>query len=169
MTWAKTLKVFVQTRSQSWLKRQVYGWPMAGSDRSWQRVFDVSGDEAGGLGNVFFGIEGGAEESFVGLPQSRRAGAVIEAFQSDNPDLFDEVVDSDSFYWGEEPWIRASLGGPGVRQGWMYQEWAKPEGRIHFAGDWTTCKRGWTEGAIISGIRAARQIDPSASWATLVA
>ncbi len=86
---------------------------MAGSDRSWQRVFDVSGDEAGGLGNVFFGIEGGAEESFVGLPQSRRAGAVIEAFQSDNPDLFDEVVDSDSFYWGESPGFARHLGGLG--------------------------------------------------------
>lgn len=168
MTWAKTLKVFVQTRTPSWMKRKVYGWPMVGSDRSWQRAFDVSDNQAaGGLGTVFFSLEGGSEESFVALPKSRRATAVIEAFQTDNPDLFDEVVASESFYWGDEPWIRASLGGPGVRQGWMYPEWAKPEGRIHFAGDWTTCKRGWTEGAIISGIRAARQIDPAASWESL--
>lgn len=40
-------------------------------------------------------------------------------------------------------------------------EWAKPEGRIHFVGDFTTMKTGWVEGAIESGLRAARQIDPA--------
>jgi hypothetical protein len=45
--------------------------------------------------------------------------------------------------------------------GWMIKEWTAPEGRIHFAGDFTTLKTGWVEGAIESGLRAARQIDPS--------
>lgn len=45
---------------------------------------------------------------------------------------------------------------------WMIDEWTKPSGRIHFAGDFTTMKTGWVEGAIESGLRAARQIDPSA-------
>ena len=35
-------------------------------------------------------------------------------------------------------------------------EWAKPEGRIHFVVDFTTMKTGWVEGAIESGLRAAR-------------
>jgi len=43
----------------------------------------------------------------------------------------------------------------------MIAEWTKPEGRIHFAGDFTM-KSGWVEGAIESGLRAARQIDPEA-------
>jgi uncharacterized protein with NAD-binding domain and iron-sulfur cluster len=44
----------------------------------------------------------------------------------------------------------------------MIDEWTQPEGKIHFAGDFTTMKSGWVEGAIESGLRAARQIDPSA-------
>jgi monoamine oxidase len=44
----------------------------------------------------------------------------------------------------------------------MIDEWTRPEGRIHFAGDWTTMKSGWVEGAIESGLRAARQVDPQA-------
>ena len=44
----------------------------------------------------------------------------------------------------------------------MIQEWQIPEGRLHFAGDFTTLKSGWVEGAIESGLRAARQIDPGA-------
>jgi monoamine oxidase/UDP-galactopyranose mutase len=43
----------------------------------------------------------------------------------------------------------------------MINEWAKPEGRLHFAGDFTTMKSGWLEGAIESGLRAARAIDSS--------
>jgi hypothetical protein len=42
----------------------------------------------------------------------------------------------------------------------MIKEWTTPEGHIHFAGDFTTLKTGWVEGAIESGLRAARQIDP---------
>jgi monoamine oxidase len=44
----------------------------------------------------------------------------------------------------------------------MIDEWTKAEGHIHFAGDFTTLKSGWVEGAIESGLRAARQIDPAA-------
>ena len=43
----------------------------------------------------------------------------------------------------------------------MISECEQPDGRIYFAGDFTTFKSGWVEGAIESGLRAARQIDPS--------
>ncbi len=44
----------------------------------------------------------------------------------------------------------------------MIEEWTRPEDHLHFAGDWTTMKSGWVEGAIESGLRAARKIDPAA-------
>jgi monoamine oxidase/UDP-galactopyranose mutase len=44
----------------------------------------------------------------------------------------------------------------------MINEWNKPEGRIHFAGDFTTLKSGWVEGALESGMRAAKAIDQAA-------
>jgi monoamine oxidase/UDP-galactopyranose mutase len=44
----------------------------------------------------------------------------------------------------------------------MIEEWTRPEDRLHFAGDFTTMKSGWVEGAIESGLRAARQIDSAA-------
>jgi len=87
---------------------------------------------------------------------------VVDRFRKDMPDLFDEVVTVQEFAWSEQPWIRGSFGGPPVGGAWMIAEWTKPEGRIHFAGDFTTMKSGWVEGAIESGLRAARQIDPEA-------
>jgi monoamine oxidase len=72
------------------------------------------------------------------------------------------VVTLRSFAWSEQPWIRGSFGSPPINGAWMIQEWTRPEGAIHFAGDFTTMKSGWVEGAIESGLRAARQIDPRA-------
>ena len=95
-------------------------------------------------------------------PRDTRAREIVDAFRADMPDLFDEVITVQDFAWSEQPWIRASFGGPPVGGGWMIAEWTRPEDRVHFAGDFTTMKSGWVEGAIESGLRAARQIDPGA-------
>ena len=162
MAWGNTVKVIAQTRTPAWLARGVHGWPMAGGDRSWERVIDITGNEPGGHGNAFFYLNEKNAATLLGRPRATRAREVVAAFESDMPDLFDEVIAVDEFAWPEQPWIRASFGGPPVGGAWMIAEWTRPEDRIHFAGDFTTMKSGWVEGAIESGLRAARQIDPAA-------
>ena len=162
MEWDKTVKVIVQTRTPAWLAKGIHGWPMAGSDQPWERVIDITGNEPGGYGNVFFYLNGANAERHLARPRETRARDTVELFRKDMPDLFDELVTVQDFAWPEQPWIRASFGGPPVGGAWMIDEWTKPEGRIHFAGDFTTMKSGWVEGAIESGLRAARQIDPAA-------
>lgn len=162
MEWDKTIKIIAKTRSPSWLTRNVRGWPMAGGDRPWERVIDITGNEPGGFGSVFFYLNGTNADAVLARPKAERPATVLEEFQRDMPDLFDEVISTDSFAWSEQPWIRGSFGGPPLGGGWMVREWKVPEGRIHLAGDFTTLKSGWVEGAIESGLRAARQIDPDA-------
>ncbi len=162
MAWGDTVKVIVQTKTPAWLAKGVHGWPMAGSDRPWERVIDITGNERGGFGNVFFFLNGGNAAAVLKRPRETRAQEIVDQFHEDMPDLFDEVVTVEDYAWSEQPWIRAALGSPPVGGAWMIGEWAKPEGCIHFAGDFTTSKSGWVEGAIESGLRAARQIDPSA-------
>jgi monoamine oxidase/UDP-galactopyranose mutase len=136
---------------------------MAGGDRSWERVIDITGNEPGGQGNAFFYLNGDNAAAVLSRPRATRAHEVVAAFEADLPGLFDELLEVRDFAWSEQPWIRASFGGPPVGGGWMIAEWTRPEDRIHFAGDFTTLKGGWVEGAIESGLRAARQIDPGAS------
>lgn len=163
MEWDKTVKVVVQTRSPSWLAKGVRGWPMAGGDRPWERFIDITGNESGGHGNGFFYLNGSNAEAVLSRPVAERAPSIIEQFRTDMPDLFDGVVTQTSVAWSEQPWIQGSFGNEPVGGGWMINEWRRPEGRIHFAGDWTTLKSGWVEGAIESGLRAARQINPLAA------
>lgn len=162
MEWDATVKVIAQTKTPAWLAKGIHGWPMAGSDRPWERVIDITGNEPGGFGNTFFYLNGVNAAAILKRPRETRAQEVVDQFREDLPDLFDEVVTVQDFAWTEQPWIRGSFGGPPVGGAWMIAEWTKPEGRIHFAGDFTTMKSGWVEGAIESGLRAARQIDPAA-------
>ena len=162
MEWDQTVKVIVQTKTPAWLKKGVQGWPMAGSDQPWERVIDITGNDGSGHGNAFFYLNNANAERVLARPRETRAQEVVDLFQKDMPDLFDEVLTVQDFAWSEQPWVRGSFGGLPVGGAWMIEEWAKPEGRIHFAGDFTTMKTGWVEGAIESGLRAARQIDPSA-------
>jgi len=144
------------------LKKGLRGWPMAGGDRPWERGIDITGNEPGGHGNVFFYLNGLNAEALLSRPRETRATEVVDEFQNDMPDIFDEVLLIRDFAWTEQPWIKASFGSPPLGGGWMVGEWAKPEDRIYFAGDFTTLKSGWVEGAIESGLRAARQIDNEA-------
>jgi monoamine oxidase len=160
--WSNTVKVVVQTQSPTWLAKGVHGWPMAGSDRPWERVIDITGNEPGGYGNLFFYLNDRNAEAYLKRPRESRGREIVEMFQSDLPGLIEDVVTIKDIAWSEQPWIRASFGGPPLAGSWMIQEWTQPEGRLHFAGDFTTMKTGWVEGAIESGLRAARQIDPAA-------
>jgi monoamine oxidase len=162
MEWDNTVKVVVQTQTASWLAKGVHGWPMAGGDRPWERFIDITGNEPGGHGNGFFYLNGANAKAILARAVPDRAASVIEQFRADMPDLFDRVITQTQIAWSEQPWIEASFGNEPVGCGWMIREWARPEGRIHFAGDFTTLKSGWVEGAIESGLRAARQIDPTA-------
>ena len=162
MTWEQTVKVIVQTRTPSWLRLNIHGWPMIGGDRPWERIIDITGNEPGGRGNIFFYLNGDRAKAVLARPRATRAQELVDAFRAEVPDVIDETTFVGDFAWGEQPWIRGSFGGTPLGGGWMLREAAQPEGRIHFAGDWTTLKTGWVEGAIESGLRAARQIEPAA-------
>lgn len=163
LEWAPVVKVYVQTKAPVWLDRGIHGWPMAASDRPWERIVDISGNEAGGNGNVFFYLTGRNAEAYLREDKQRRPMEMLNKFRSDHPGILEDVIALGEFSWPDQPWIKAAFANLPVGAGWMIEEWKRPEGRIHFAGDFTTLKSGWVEGAIESGLRAARQIDPEVS------
>lgn len=162
LEWVPVVKVYVQTKSAPWVAQGIRGWPMSASDRPWERVIDITGNEPGGRGNVFFYLTGKNAEAYLARPKATRMNELIAQFMNDFPGVFDEVITAGEFSWPDQPWIKAAFANLPLGGGWMIQEWQIPEGRLHFAGDFTTLKSGWVEGAIESGLRAARQIDPGA-------
>ena len=61
--------------------------------------------------------------------------------------------------WDRDPWARGGYAwyAPGQIVSFM-PDLARPDGRLHFAGDHTSLGPGWIEGAIASGERVAAEI-----------
>lgn len=63
------------------------------------------------------------------------------------------------YAWDLDPWARGDYAWfrPGQMAAFL-PHLAAPAGRIHFAGDQTSARPGWMQGALDSGIRAAREV-----------
>jgi len=183
MKWIDNFKGVIQTQTNAWLKQGNIGWPVATTDQAWNRVIDITGNEKGGHGNVFFYVyrpEKLAQLKAITSADKitartelllkqfndslNTAGSTTTPRLTNNLIDINQVITKDSIMWADAedvPWIKAALG-VGVKP-WMRDEWSVPEGRIHFAGDFTSYKSGWVEGALESGLRAAAEINPQAT------
>lgn len=74
----------------------------------------------------------------------------------------DYFIQGISWFWDEVPFAmgEAAMFAPGQLSE-LQAYVANPVGNLHFAGDWTTLRHAWIEGAIESGIRVALEIDPT--------
>jgi monoamine oxidase len=62
--------------------------------------------------------------------------------------------------WDHDPWARGAYPAFTADQFLSVPELGRAEGRLHFAGEHTSAYSAWMEGALRSGNRAAREIDP---------
>jgi monoamine oxidase len=76
-----------------------------------------------------------------------------------HPQIRDEYEVGASHAWYGDRWARGAfaLFEPG-QQSRLQEDIVKPEGRIHFAGEHCSLYHAWIQGALESGIRAARAI-----------
>ncbi len=187
MQWLDGFKGVIQTLNPTWVTQGNYGWPMAATDQKWNRVMDITGNQTGGYGNAFFYVY--TEPKLAQLKALTGANKITArtdllltqfndtlnySLNSGTPGLTNNLIDitqvrtKDSIMWSGDPgetavpWIKAALSA-GAKP-WMRDEWSTPDGQIHFAGDFTSFKSGWVEGAIESGLRAATEINSRATY-----
>ena len=72
-----------------------------------------------------------------------------------------------SYAWDDDPWARGDYAwfAPGEMRAFL-PHLARPEGRVHFAGDHTSAQPGWLQGALASGIRAADEVHTAVATST---
>ncbi|HEX8903220.1 MAG TPA: FAD-dependent oxidoreductase, partial [Longimicrobiaceae bacterium] len=71
-----------------------------------------------------------------------------------------------SYCWDADRWAIGDYAwfAPGEMRAFL-PHLARPEGRIHFAGDHTSAWPGWMQGALDSGFRSAEEVHAAAKEA----
>ncbi|GAB3079676.1 flavin monoamine oxidase family protein [Pedococcus soli] len=96
------------------------------------------------------------------LGPDERISLAIKDVAKIHPQIVDEVEGGASHVWQNDPWAGGAfaLFEPGQETA-LHDDIVSAHGRIHFAGEHASVHHAWIEGAIESGLRAARAIDGS--------
>lgn len=121
---------------------------------------------------------GGPEERIVlqsvviGSPATRLAARsevellelTLRHMEKVHPKIRDYYEGGTVKVWSDDPYTRAAFSWPGPGDMTQHLEpLQRPHGRIHFAGEHTSILCAMMEGALRSGIRAAREVDDAAT------
>lgn len=152
-------RVVVQTRTRFWLDQGLSGQVL--TDLPIMSLFERTPLRHDGRRGLL--------DAFIGGPQARRVTALAEAervpwtveqMAEVLPGLRESSEGGIAKCWDEDPWARGAYAW--FRPGEMYSlrpAIARPEGRLHFAGEHASSQPGWMQGALESGYRAAREVN----------
>ncbi|HEY7294483.1 MAG TPA: flavin monoamine oxidase family protein [Dehalococcoidia bacterium] len=98
-------------------------------------------------------------ERWGSLPPLRRIGEAVRQLACIHPQAAEEVEAGTSVIWHEDRFAGGAFAffEPG-QETRLHAHIVAPEGRIHFAGEHTSLKHAWIEGAVESGLRAALEV-----------
>jgi monoamine oxidase len=93
------------------------------------------------------------------LSETDRAEQAIRDMDEVHPGLRTNLEGLVIKSWAEDPWQQGAYTVYSVGQLEWFPEICRPEGRIWFAGEHASPWPGWMQGALVSGIKAAREIN----------
>ncbi len=149
-------RVYLQTQRRFWLDRGETGW--AATDDPMD-IWDYTRDQPGRRGILGAYLSGRIAETVTTLTPRGRERFVLERMERAHPGVTAHFELGTSHSWIEDPWARGAAAE--FRPGQMSRYYAAlraPEGRIYFAGEYTSPWSGWMNGALESGERIAAEV-----------
>ena len=149
-------RVYLQARRRFWLERGESGW--GGTDDPMD-IWDYTRDQPGHRGILGAYLSGRIAEAVTALDPAKRGPWIRERMEHAHPGITEHFETAASYSWIDDPWARGAgvefHPGQLTRYGHVLRA---PEGRIHFAGEYTSAWSSWMNGALESGERAAAEI-----------
>jgi len=158
LPYTSVARVYLQTRKRFWLDAGLTG--TAFTDLPIMSIYDSTFNQPGARGIL---------EAYMGGPQARRATTMkegervsftLEQVEKIHPAVRENFEGAASKCWDADEWARGGYAWfrPGQLTS-LAPHIARPEGRIHFAGEHASAWPGWMQGALESGNRAAREVN----------
>jgi len=154
-------RVEIQTRRRFWEDRGENGF--ATVDRPLE-IWSPTWDQPGRRGILQAYVYEDLARETCGLDEEGRLRFCMEAIERAHPGLSEEIEGGVAKCWDEDPFARGAftLFMPGQLSGGIARVMARPEGRVHFAGEHVSPYPGWMQGALYAGQRAAEEINGAA-------
>jgi len=151
------VRVFLQARQRFWLNEGLNG--AATTDLPVMTAYDKNFYQPGTRGMLEAYVAGAAARKLTAMSADERFNFTIDQIQMIHPAIREHLEGGSSICWDDERWSRGAYAWfrPGEMTA-MLPHIAKPEGRIHFAGDHTSPSPGWMNGALQSGNRVAQEV-----------
>lgn len=149
-------RVFVQSAQRFWSAAGENGW----AETDWpEEVWHPTWDTPVTAGVLLSYVRGDRAVELDLLDETARVQRVLEHWEEVFPGAMDQAEAWASHSWALDPWSKGAWAAPTSSQdAELGAHLGRPEGRIHFAGEHASSARGWMQGAISSGLRAAREI-----------
>jgi monoamine oxidase len=152
-------RVFVRMSTRFWEEEGLNGWAVTDwPEELWHPTWDLTGPE----GVLLTYVRGDRALELDALDEPSARAYLLEHWEEVFPGVSAHAGASVRHSWGSDPWSLAAWASPTSSQhAALSSEIGRVEGRIHFAGEHASADRGWMQGALASGLRAAREIHQS--------
>ncbi len=156
-------KIFLQSRSRFWDRAGLNGF--ATTDFPISQVWDATCTQPGTRGILQAFPLSVHSRRVTQMPERERIRFALEQVTAIFPAMREDFEGGVSTCWDEDEWARGASAfyRPGQMTS-LLPHVARPEGRVHFAGEHTSVWiDGWMQGALESGHRVAREINEAVS------
>jgi monoamine oxidase len=160
LPYTSVTRTYFQTVKKFWLSESLSG--SATTDVGNTMVFDGApnqgSEQSRGILEAY--LAGPIARQAAAIPDAERVAWVMRIVEKPYPNLRRNFEVGTTKCWDSDRWARG--GYAWYRPGQMTSllpHVARPEGRIHFAGEHASSMFGWMQGALESGNRVAREIN----------
>jgi monoamine oxidase len=145
-------RILLQSRDRFWNRAGLNGSARTARAEIWDAAYDRQGPARGLLGAT-------TGASFAGKTDAQSLAFGVELVADAFPGIRSAFEKGIVHQWAQDRWSQGAFVAfaPGQLTA-LLPELARPDDRVHFAGEHTSSWMGWMEGALESGERAAREI-----------
>lgn len=153
-------RVALQVRGRDWLPRGASGFARTDlPSEVWLFTHAARGPRD--VVQVYF--KGNVSRQLGAMGEDERMRYATAHVDSIHPGFAAAVEGGVAVCWENEPWARGAHAALAPMQTTtLMPHVGTPEGRLHFAGEHASAWQGWMQGALVSGRRAAREVDAAA-------
>ena len=156
--YTSVVRTFVQTRTRFWTAEGLSG--NASTDLSVMGIYERTINQPGTRGILESYVAGANARRATTMSVPDRLTTTLREMAKVYPRIVDEYEGGTSKSWDDDEWARGAYAWfePGQMMSLM-PHIARPESRIHFAGEHASSWPGWMEGALESADRVVQEIE----------